>query len=163
MGRQIALAATRADEQVFLAFLRGTAEIAILESFAETQDKLWVDNFSPQLNGHWTYTIWNKSFSWEPAYKRIGNKSVDPSMIGWYYTSNRDTAPIIEFSRSDIAHNKFGRVYWAKDFAAPQGLVYDTDRFSKWFDDIVRWVRKAGRRDKKTGVYFLSDAFQRFH
>ena len=57
MGRQIAIAATRADEKTFLEFARSTAAIRIAETFALTADELWVEDFADETSGHFFYDI----------------------------------------------------------------------------------------------------------
>jgi hypothetical protein len=139
MGRQIAVVATEQDEQEFLAFLRSTAETAIFESVAPNTDALWVDAFAEEKAGHWQYRIWNKAFPWVPAYGQVR----EGSTRGWYYVSNWTDAPVIELDRCGLSR-RFGRIYWAKDFAAPSGLAYNVGQFDNWFSTIVKWVRKEG-------------------
>ena len=161
MGRQIQIAATQGDEDAFLSFLRDTAAVRIFGSFAATPEALWVDTFDPNLTGHWGYSIWNTTFSWKPEYSQV-TRARDPKQNGHWYVRNKQTAPVIEFSRSDVAHRRYGRIYWAKEFSAPHGLAYDVDAFSKWYDLIVRWIRKNGQRDKTDhhSPYFLPDAWK---
>ena len=75
MGRQLPIAMNLDDEQEFLSFLRSSAEIKIVESFAPTIEELWVENFSSALSGHWTYNIWNCEYPWSPEYGTVGKKS----------------------------------------------------------------------------------------
>src|SRR5215213_959645 len=157
MGRQIALAATLKDEKALLTFIRTNAEVSLIESFAPSIDELWVAEFSTELTGHQTYKIWNKAYEWNPTYAQVGAKAHDPKSIGNYYVSNTHVAPLIEFSRSDVSQEKYGRIYWAKDFSAPDGVVYDMNKFSLWYDSIVKWIKKFGRRHDQ--VYFLPDAY----
>ena len=88
-------------------------------------------------------------------------KSKKPEQNGLYYVANDNIAPVIEFSRSNLPTRKYGRIYWAKYFSAPDGLIYDVDTFSKWFDQIVRWVRKHGQKNRQDNYspYFLPDAW----
>jgi hypothetical protein len=163
MGRQIQVVATAADESAFLAFLRESAEIAIIDTFTRTRDALWVDEFNPELIGHWIYKIWNKAYPWQPEYRQT-DKAENPNNNGLFYVSNTDIAPVIEFTRSDVPRGKCGRIYWGKDFSAPHGLDYDTDAFGKWFDKVVRWVRKNGRKDQNNvySPYYLPGAWQMY-
>lgn len=154
MGRQIQVALTYEDEQLFLSFLKEASEIVLLESFAPTKEGLWKELFEQQVQGHWTYRIWNKEFPWEPEYGQ--------STSGTYYVSNKGAAPLIEFTRSDIGQGKYGRIYWAKYFSAPNGLDYDVDKFSKWYDSVVKWIRKSAEHKMKNGsvnTYFLPNAW----
>ena len=155
MGRQIQIAATLQDEHDFLGFVRKTADVAILGMFEQSKDDIWVGTFHPDLMGHSSYSIWNQAFPWTPEYGQTKAK-------GLFYISNTNTAPVIEFSRSDVPQRKYGRVYWAKDFSAPEGLDYDIRAFGRWFDRIVRWLRKEGYKDANDpcSPYFLPDAWE---
>ena len=166
MGRQTAVAMTDLDEVEFLTFLRGTADIQLVESFAPTKEELFVDAFSPRRRGHWTYDIWNRAFDWKIEYKRVRDcvpKSQNP---GWYYVSNTHNAPLIEYSRhnfNDASGLTYGRVYWSKFFAAePNDIHYDVNAFSVWYDRIVRWIRKNGKQKERGAYnpYFLPDAMR---
>lgn len=161
MGKQIAIAATKKDEKMLLTFLRSTAEIRLIETFAPTVDKLWVDKFSSQMTGHWDYYIWNTRFNWQPEYGEVGKTASDKKQIGAVYVSNAFTAPLLEFSRSDVGSQQYGRLYWAKDFSAPNGLDYDVNEFSQWWDKIIRWVRKSssGKEVDAWTTWFLPDAW----
>ena len=161
MGRQIQIAATQPDEKTFLSFLRRSGEIAIISTFSRIRDTLWFDKFAPQLSGNWSYHIWNKEFPWKPEYRQT-DKANNLVKNGLFYISNLNTAPVIEFRRSDVPKRKYGRIYWAKEFAAPDGLNYDVEIFGKWFDKIVRWVRKNGHKDQSDtfSPYFLPDALK---
>jgi hypothetical protein len=161
MGRQIAIAATAEDERALLEFLRSTAEIALIETFAPTPEALWIDGFSPELNGHWSYLIWNRSFPWEPVYGEVGPQAHDPTQVGWFYVRNRSTGPLLEFGRSDVPGRRYGRLYWCKSSAAPPD--YDVQAFSAWYDAVVKWVRRTGRRREPKepfSPYFLPDAWE---
>ena len=35
-----------------------------------------------------------------------------------------------------------GRIYWGKNSSAPEGLAYDVSAFEKWYERVVRWLRK---------------------
>ncbi len=159
MGRQILIATAPADEKLFLTFLRQTADIALIERFAKTKRDLWQDNFAEEPNGHWSYNIWNRAFPWKPEYGRT-HVPDHPERHGLYYVANTNDAPVIQFVRSSIDTENFGRIYWAKDFAAPMGLHYDVAKFTEWYESIVKWVRKntAGKIKNGRVTHFLPDA-----
>lgn len=163
MGKQIAIAATKKDEGLLLKFLRETAQIRIIESFAPTVDKLWVENFSPQMTGHWQYDIWNTRFQWQPEYGVVGKNAYEKKRVSWVYIADSSNAPVLSFSRSRVDSQKYGRLYWAKDFAAPNGLEYDVNEFSQWWDKIIRWVRKTspGKEVDAWTTWFLPDAWDK--
>jgi hypothetical protein len=153
MGRQIAVAMTNLDEAEFLAFLTDTADIQLLESFAPTKEGIFVSQFSPRRQGHWTYDIWNKAFDWKIEYKQVRQDVPKDRNPGWFYISNTHNAPPIEYSRHNFANSgglSYGRIYWSKYFAAePHDIHYDVDEFSAWYDIIARWIRKNGKKKEK--------------
>jgi hypothetical protein len=161
MGQQIAIAATAADEESFLAFLRESAEIQLFLPWAATVEELWVDRLAPYGPYHTQYFIWNKAYAWKPKYGRA-NEDVE-GHGGWRSVFDKLQGPVIEFSRTnvdqflkaDLATGQYGRVYWAK---------YNRQKgFKKWFEAILRWVRRNGVNlypKSSCGVYCLPDALR---
>ncbi|MDQ0573028.1 hypothetical protein QFZ42_004862 [Variovorax paradoxus] len=49
------------------------------------------------------------------------------------------------FSRSNFPSDVPGRLFWAEDFAASDGLAYDAAPLSKRIDWVWRWVRGQPR------------------
>lgn len=146
MGRQLRVLMDASDERSFISFLRESTDIQILESFAATTEELWVEEFSPIYEGHHSYSIWNKSFGWLPEYGTVGPRAHDPKHIGWRYVANTSAAPLLTIRRSNPSSGESGRLYWAKDFAAPHRLSYDAIAFEKWVDAIWRWIRRQGKK-----------------
>lgn len=166
MGRQTPVAMTDADEQEFLAFLRSTADIQLFESPAPSPELMIVDDFAPRELGHWGYLIWNQAFPWTPEYGQVAGGAGVRDRVGWFFLRNSVNAPLLEYTRHNfsVTHGLTGRVYWAKDFASPGQLPYDTLAFSRWFDQVVRWIRKRGRRQGRKAYepYFMPDAWSRY-
>lgn len=162
MGRQIQVALTPIDEEAFLSFLHNSANIVLLESFSKDIEGLWKNSFEPERFGHWQYYIWNKAFAWKPEYEQVGERAYYPEHIGWYYVTNTEAAPLVEFCRSDVYQSKYGRIYWAKYFSAPNGLDYDVEQFTEWYDKIVRWIKRSAAGNIKDGlvIHFLPDAWR---
>ena len=160
MGKQTHVAASLSDEQLLLTFLRQSAGVKLIESQAATPSGLFVDDFAPTLLHHSQYYIWNEAFAWQPELAQVDHPKAPPETRGRYYFANIHTAPVIEFDRSDLDRNRFGRLYWAKDFAAPNGLEYDVTQFDRWYQSVIRWVRKHGTRMKVAydDAYFLPGA-----
>jgi hypothetical protein len=159
LGKQIQVAALYPDELLFLDFLRSKYDVAILRSFAPTRQELWVETFDENPIGNWMYYIWNRNFHWIPEYAQTKSKD------SWYI-SNKSNAPVIEFLRSNsnkIATGEHGRLYWSKYFSAVGELGYDVATFSKWYDTIVRWVKKNSiiRKDG-ISIYYLPEAWQMY-
>ena len=167
MGRQVQVAMTEPDEREFLEFLRSTAKIQIFESAAPSPGEMMVQKFAPREGGHWQYFIWNTAFSWNPEYGQVSQQAIESGRAGWSYLRNSLGAPVIEYGRHNFTSSRgiAGRIYWAKYFGAPEAPLYDVDEFSKWFDQIVRWVRKYGRRERPGTHerYFLPDAWQTYY
>lgn len=134
----------RADERALLAWLRETAEVRLLLPFARTKEALWPSTLPPSPAGQ--VRLWNTAFPWQPRYAQVGKHAYRPRDIGLWYVANSGDAPLVELARADLAHQRTGRIYWAKDFAAPDGLAYDVPAFTRWFDSILRWCRKHGSR-----------------
>jgi len=160
MGRQVPVFATQADADALIAFMRETAEIAIFVNFAETAEGLWVE--APDVKGNPFFRVWNKRFPWTPEYGRVGENSVEPKHVGWYYVRNTGAAPVVEFDCGTLGKGRWGRMYWSKYFTAPDGLEYDVDAFSQWYDKILRWIRKQGKKrpGDHPGPYYLPDAWE---
>jgi hypothetical protein len=142
MGRQIAIAMAPDDEAAFVDFLKSTADVRFVGSFAPEPEQLWADDPPPAATGHYFYSIWNKKFPWQPHYGQVGPQAHDPSQIGWYYVSDTSTAPLLEWGRCDIGRQMFGRLYWSKPTVASYGIA----EFETWVNSIWRWVRKNGRK-----------------
>jgi hypothetical protein len=152
MGRQLQVLMSGDDEASFLSFLRSQADIQLVESFAPDIDSLFVTALNTERDGHWSYSLWNKEFSWTPLFGTVGERSHDPRHVGWRYVANRHAAPLLEFTRSEPTAANAGRIYWAKDFSAPGGLSYDVPAFSAWVDTIWRWVRRVGAKDRSISL-----------
>lgn len=146
MGRQIAVSLSEEDEKAFIAFLRSAADIQLLESFASTQDGLFVDHFAPKSDGHWSYDIWNRRFAWDPVFAQTRLDLPEPERRGRWYIGNKGAAPLLQYTRAGGGGGReAGRVYWAKYFTAPEGLDYDVAGFEVWYESVVRWLRKRKR------------------
>jgi hypothetical protein len=162
MGRQVQVVMEDEDELEFLSFLRSSAEIRLYESAAPTPEGLLTESFQPRERGHWHYFIWNTGYPWAPELNRVSQAA--SRRAGWYFHSNVHTAPVIQFCRHNFAPSGVqGRIYWAKSFSAVGPLEYDAVGFSKWFDQIVRWVRKHGRQEIAEAYrpYFFPAALRR--
>lgn len=147
MGRQISVALTQKDEEEFISFLRQSADIQIIRSFAETDEGLFVTNFGVRESGNWTLDIWNKAFPWKPEYAKT-RLDLPEDRRNLSYISNKNDAPLIEYTRHNFnLGGVAGRIYWAKNFAAPNGLSYDVKGFEDWYESVVRWLRKNKKKN----------------
>jgi len=157
MGKQIAVVLAYDDEVKFLNYLKSCADITLIESKADTKELLYKSDFEKEFNNHFVYYIWNKAFQWQPIYEQ--------DIYGKYYISNISEAPLIEYMRSNIEKENYGRLYWSKYFAAPNGLNYDVEKFNKWYEQIVRWIKKNAEGTVKDAwiTYFLPSAWHLYN
>src|SRR5205823_4392803 len=109
----------------------------ILESFAYSMETLWVDAFNPTYPWHGTYRIWNTAFAWDPVYAQLEEDTAPAyrDRPRWY-VKNTSIAPTLEFVRSNFDARRPGRIYWARDFSAPDGLPYDHESFARWVSSV---------------------------
>ena len=149
MGRQTAVALSEEDENNFLGFLRADADIRIYQWAASTTELLVVPRFPPRGPSE-SYRLWNTAFPWEPEYGQWQRVGVTPQLAEKFYLKNTAGAPLLEYSRQSFGEAKplmmYGRIYWNTDFAIYRGPEYDTAAFGRWYDHVVRWLRKNGRK-----------------
>ena len=175
MGRQLQLATTQPDEVELLSFIRSLAPIRVFLPFAPSRDELWVDDWEtrkipkPKFYLGSGFYIWPQTFPWSPEYAQTGGPNCRPEDARQFYIANKDAAPIFHFSRSFLDEHSYGRIYWARDFSAPDGLDYDVEAFARFTDSVWRWIRKVGRRSPNAfkysaarSAYFLPDAWSRY-
>ena len=165
MGRQLQLATTQPDEVELLRFISSLAPIRVFQSFAPSIDKLWVADWETREIPTAGFRIWPQTFGWLPEYAQTGGPKCPPESAGQFYVSNVYTAPVLEFSRSFLEEQRYGRIYWGRDFSAPNGLAYDAEAFARFTDSVWRWIRKTGRRlpgATAYSPYFLPDAWSRY-
>ncbi len=165
MGRQLPILATPSDERELLTFIRTLSPIRVYVSFAEAIDGLWINDWEHRDIEGCGFHVWLQSYPWTPEYKQTGGPRCPPDRRGRWYVSNDCAAPVIEISRPVPNSTVGGRIYWARDFAAPDGLAYDAVDFASIVDRVWNWVRRNGHRklsnSKREGPYYLSEAWSR--
>ena len=160
MGRHVAFAASTADEKWLLQFLQESTDIQIFASSALSIEELQVDEFAPYGPNATQYRIWNKKYSWKPKYAKT---VADAEGRHWFFVENADQGPVIKFSRTnierflqkDLATHQYGGIWW--------GSYNRQKGFAKWFDAIVRCIRKNGENlcpELSFAVYCLPEAWQ---
>ena len=143
MGRQLQIALTDEMESKFLEYLKQSAEIQLFLPFSKTKEGLFVDHFETRGDDHWSYYIWNKNFNWEPVFAQTSNDLDNIESRNLFYVENKTEAPILEYTRHNFEEpTNQGRIYWSKYFAAPNGLLYDVDKFEEWYESVIRWLRQ---------------------
>ena len=166
MGRQTAVALSENDERDFLAFLRTGAEVRVLRWSAPSPELIFIPDFPPPGPYQHVFRLWNTTFPWNPEFAQWGPEMQDPQLASQFYLKNTAGAPLIEYSREAFENPKavvHGRVYWNTDFAIYHGPKYDNAAFNLWFDKVVRWLRKNGRRvqvAKGWNQYWLPGAWE---
>ena len=151
MGRQLQLVATYPDEVELLRYIRSISPIGVFHFFTNTIDELWVSDWETRQIPAFQFYIWPKVFAWSPEYAQTGGPGCPPERAGRFYVNNTNSAPLLEYSRSFVDRGQHGRIYWAKDFSAPNGLDYDVEAFTKLTDSVWRWIRKAAKRRPDAG------------
>ena len=137
MGKQVAAKLTEEQECEFLAFLRTTADVVLIRAAGATPDDLFDAEFAKRGDWCWHYLLWNRGFQWAPE---ISNHNDHVAIV------NTNAAPLIEYTRHNFDGSEpVGRLYWAQDFAAPDGLAYDSSTFSEWVELAFGWVRRQSR------------------
>ncbi|EKR26006.1 hypothetical protein LEP1GSC087_4735 [Leptospira interrogans serovar Bataviae str. L1111] len=164
MGKQIAVIMTKIDESSFLDFLKSISEIQILKADAPSasKDAFMIDDFSKDHENDFIYYIWNKSFPWNFEFSQT---KTNRTKQNFYYIENIFEAPCIEYSRHNFNEKQnYGRLYWSKNFATINPLQYDIMKFDKWYNQIIRWVKKNGKQKYKGTLkaYYLPDAWKAY-
>jgi hypothetical protein len=164
MGRQIQIASLESDNKLFEEFLKARYDCVFVDVFAPTKELLFKERLESRFK-YASWYIWNKDFDWQPEFGQVGENAVNKDMAGYYYISNRNDAPLIEFTKSNLDEKRYGRIYWSKGFSAPNGLKYDVLRFTKFYEQVSRWIIKEATgkvKSSNVNTYFLPDAWKQF-
>lgn len=165
MGRQLPIIATPSDERDLLNFIGTLSPIRVYVLFAETIDALWIDDWGHRDIEGFAFGVWLQSYPWAPEYKQTGGPRCPPDRRGRWYVSNGNVAPVIEISRPIPSSTAGGRIYWAREFSALDGLAYDSVDFASKVNRVWNWIRRNAQRrlsnGKRDGPYYLSEAWSR--
>lgn len=160
MGRQLQLASTQEDDLQLIQIISGLVPITVFQSFADTPEALWLNDLAGLsiLPSH--LFIWPKNFPWVPEYKQTGGPKCPKESRGLYYISNKNIAPLLELSRSDLSKRRYGRIYWGSNFSAPYGLSYDKAAFSDLVDVVWSQIRKVAKKamSVSSSTYWMPQA-----
>lgn len=145
MGRQIAIAMEPEDEEAFLAFLRGSTELALYRSWAPAPEP--ISSFVEDAAAS-PFFIHNLAFAWQPEFESVSYQTSEAR--GRYFRLLTRHAPFIEYCRHPIAASRpqvSGRLYWAKLFLSqPHEAKYNVAAFDAWFSSVARWVRSRAKK-----------------
>jgi hypothetical protein len=143
MGRQLQMLMTQEDIRDLISFVHQTSPpIRVFVSHAAQEAELWVNEWDTCSLADIMYYVWPTKFAWTPVLKQTGGPRCRPPCAGQWYIANTTEAPVLEICAS--IGNGNGRVYWSRDFAAPDGLGYDANEFSKLVDRVWNWIRRKG-------------------
>jgi hypothetical protein len=132
MSRQIQLCTTPKDDLQFVEYLRNNFNCALFQSFASTEDAVWIESLDELHDPHDTIRIWNRDFPWKPVYHKTSRDQL-------VYISNTSHAPIIMLERSNWDTQRHGKIYWANEASAiPEYHVVYFEKFNK----VAQWIQK---------------------
>jgi hypothetical protein len=134
------------DCEQFLTFVRTRDPVLVVERDSDSPQVVPVSH--PCDSGKLKlFSLWNKALLPELSRKYIADARPGP-----YYGVNDFDLPVLEFSTSF-------RVVWDGKPALGKGRIYGTfegkpPEFERWYEAIVRWIRKNFRRSPtKMGGY----------
>jgi len=162
MGRQIPIVMTLNDEKLFQAQLKNIADFTLIEDYAESQEKLFVDSFNEELANHYSYFLWDKKLKWELEFARTKTKERK------VYITNTLSAPFIEFSRGQTfpipTGEMYGRLYI--NTFPEENLPYDKRELIKRYDAIVKIIKKTSPGKHKYHnnwvTYFYPESWEKY-
>jgi hypothetical protein len=160
MGKQLPIIMTLNDEKIFISQIKNISDFILVESFADTENELFVDNFNEKLENHFMYYLWDKKLKWEPKFKYAN--TIERKI----YIANTINAPFISFSRQHIYPEPFekgyGRIY-INTFTV-ENLPYDKNELIKTYNEIVKIIKKTSAGKIKDGlvVYFYPEGWKNY-
>jgi len=136
MGRQIQLSMLPNDADAILTTIRNRGPIEVLIRDADSADVAPLTSVPDRSDS--ILILWNKHLT--PTLKRKWISARTPG----YYSVDYFTLPVLEFSLSVLTE-------WKGKPALTQGRIYGQFdgkpiEFEKWFEQIVRYIRKIGAR-----------------
>lgn len=156
MGRQVYFYMTRSDEREFLRFVRSDRDVAIFMDATRSSEVEPIDTLPEKgVPGWFMLWLWDRANSPAPKMDYVAEQK--------YYTVDRFSSEVIEFSRSCMDEGRLVRgriwaemVYWdRKDPAA--GPFEKSESFKKWFNRLANWIKRRSTKDE-VGDYMLPGA-----
>lgn len=142
------------DNDIFHDYLSTNFDCILYQSFASSKEELLINSFNDTYRTDSSIYIYFKAFNWNPEFSQTSTKDQ------LFYISNKSTAPIIEFNKTNWETGENGRLYWGKNFSG--NPEYDMIKFERIYNEIIKWIMKnAGGHLKKSGVnyYYFKDAW----
>jgi hypothetical protein len=140
----------------FVEYLHNNFDCALFQSFASSEETIWIESPEALHDPYDTIKIWNRDFPWKPSY----NKTSRDQLV---YISNTSFAPIIMLERPNWEIHRHGRLYWTKELSdSPE---YHVEYFEKFYNKVAQWFRKnaVGKvKQNDVNVYYMRDAWKHF-
>jgi hypothetical protein len=141
MGRQIQLHMLPNDVELFLSYVCREAPVAVVHRDSDSPSMTPLSGLELKESG--TLCFWNKNLV--PSLKR---EFIPESDEGPYYRLDTLNLPLLEFGLSF-------RARWDRKPALGQGRLFGNfeaylgkpPEFEKWYETLVRWLRKNFRRN----------------
>jgi len=151
MGRQIQLHLLGSDVDLLLDHIRQGCDLAVLLRDSEVDDLATVAD--PQSE-HSTMTLWNRDLLPNLRRKTIRRNDGSP----WHFIE--DSLPTLDLWPCNlVAWNEHpgllqGRIY--------TGLIADDVGLVRWYESIVRWIRRKFRKSPSWSGYVGPEAWEWF-
>lgn len=167
MGKQTRFYMLPSDEQIFFDYVLKDRDVnAILEHPKELRvevipSQTLIQNGSVNLPD---FLIWNSNNQMLPECIKIAHlKKYDEEKMDYIptgqvrYYVDKSVAPVIEYTPSRVKPNgeiSQGRIWAQMQYAEGNEWVYKGDAFNKYYEKIVRWIRKNFDRIEYADGYF---------
>jgi hypothetical protein len=154
MGRQIHFYMQAEDRNAFIEFVQKEQPVMLVEMVGESPEVV-----PAKLSGgrQW-FCLWNKAFLDHFQRERIAEAKAEP------YRADETSLPILEFTSSFNAT-------WEGKPALGQGRLFGIfdqylgkpPGFEKWYESLVRWIRKNYQRSPASMGGYIGPAAYEFY
>lgn len=156
MSRQIQICTTPKDDLRFVEYLHNNFDCALFQSFAATEETVWIEGLEDLHDPYDTIKVWNRDFPWKPVYHKTSRDQL-------VYVSNTARAPVIMLERTNWQTHQHGKIYWSKEISEPP--EYHIAYFEKFYNKVAQWFQKNafGKvKQNDVNVYYMPDAWKRY-
>jgi len=150
MGQQVRFFMDSGDEKRFVEFLRGTGDVIILPYHSPTKNPIGLKNLPNPSSDDFPYHVW------------LFNRSVSSNLVMEYiptlncYMVDQSVSSVVEFSRTVQRENMMrpGRLWAEFKYLDSKGnWAFKEDEFKKWYESLVKWIRKNHSREIDPDFY----------